>query len=105
MLVFKCPKCLKVKRNYNDIMKHCEECQEVPSEPSKHPAFRLPTSIETPIVKPMPPAPAAKALGDLMVYIIEKDSRRFFLYNTKTQAVSTNVVQSQTNFPHNFQAI
>ena len=44
----------------------------------------------------------AKAIGDLMVYIIEKDSRRFFLYNTKTQAVSTNVVQTATNFPHNF---
>lgn len=26
MLVFKCPKCLKVRRNYNDIMKHCDEC-------------------------------------------------------------------------------
>ena len=40
-----------------------------------------------------------------MVYIIEKDSKRFFIYNTKTQGVTTNVVQSQTNFPHNFQAI
>lgn len=54
------------------------------------------------MVKTAHPAPVVKAIGDLMVYIIEKDSRRFFLYNTKTQAVSTNVVQTATNFPHNF---
>jgi len=29
MLVFQCPKCLKVKRNYNEISKHLEECEEV----------------------------------------------------------------------------
>ena len=106
MLVFQCPKCQKVKRNYNDIMRHCEECQEV-ADPSKSPSvFRTPAGVDVaPLVKPTQPPPVAKALSDLMVFIIEKDSRRFFLYNTKTQAVSTNVVQSQTNFPHNFQAI
>ena len=36
---------------------------------------------------------------------MEKDSKRFFLYNTKTQAVSSCTVNSPTNFPHNFQAI
>jgi len=31
-------------------------------------------------------------IADLMVYIIEKDSKRFFIYNTKTQGVTTNTV-------------
>ena len=36
---------------------------------------------------------------------MEKDSRKFYLYNTKTQHISLNTVQTSVNFPHNFQAI
>jgi hypothetical protein len=36
---------------------------------------------------------------------MEKDSKRFYLYNTKTQSVTSNTVQTTVNFPHNFQAI
>ena len=36
---------------------------------------------------------------------MEKDSKRFYLYNTKTQSVTSNTVQTANNFPHNFQAI
>jgi hypothetical protein len=42
---------------------------------------------------------------DLQIFIMEKDSKRFFLYNTKTQGVVSCTVQTPTNFPHNFQAI
>jgi hypothetical protein len=33
---------------------------------------------------------------------MEKDSRKFYLYNTKTQVVTLNTVQTGVNFPHNF---
>jgi hypothetical protein len=36
---------------------------------------------------------------------MEKDSRKFYIYNTKTQLVTLNTVQTGVNFPHNFQAI
>lgn len=39
---------------------------------------------------------------DLQIYIMEKDSRKFYLYNTKTQVVTLNTVQTGVNFPHNF---
>ena len=29
---------------------------------------------------------------DLQIYIMEKDSRKFYLYNTKTQVVTLNTV-------------
>jgi hypothetical protein len=40
-----------------------------------------------------------------MIYIMEKDSKRFYLYNTKTQNVTHHTVECPSNFPHNFQAI
>ena len=43
--------------------------------------------------------------SELLIYITEKDSKRFYIYNTKTQALSLNTVNTPTNFPHNFQAI
>ena len=36
---------------------------------------------------------------------MEKDSKKFYIYNSKTQAVTLNSVNIPNNFPHNFQAI
>jgi hypothetical protein len=43
--------------------------------------------------------------SELLIYIMEKDSKKFYIYNSKTQAVSNHAVNCATNFPHNFQAI
>ncbi len=51
------------------------------------------------------PLMPAKVPLELNIFIMEKDSKKFFIYNTKTTALTSNTVQTQTNFPHNFQAI
>ena len=42
---------------------------------------------------------------EMNIYIMEKDSKKFYLYNSKTQNVSIHEVNCASNFPHNFQAI
>lgn len=36
---------------------------------------------------------------------MEKDSKKFYIYNTLDQHVTLNTITTQSNFPHNFQAI
>lgn len=43
--------------------------------------------------------------SELLIFIMEKDSKKFYIYNSKTQAVTLNSVNTPSNFPHNFQAI
>jgi hypothetical protein len=46
-----------------------------------------------------------KQMKPLDIYIMEKDSKKFYIYNTQTQLVSINNIACATNFPHNFQSI
>lgn len=41
----------------------------------------------------------------LDIYIMEKDSKKFYIYNTLDQQVQLHTIQCSFNFPHNFQAI
>lgn len=43
--------------------------------------------------------------SELLIYIMEKDSKKFYLYNSRTQGVTSHAVNCANNFPHNFQAI
>jgi hypothetical protein len=36
---------------------------------------------------------------------MEKDSKKFYIYNSKTQGVTQHAIEVANNFPHNFQAI
>ena len=38
----------------------------------------------------------------LKVYIMEKDSKKFYIYDTASLAVTTNIIDCNFNFPHNF---
>lgn len=42
---------------------------------------------------------------EIKIHVMEKDSKKFYIYNTRTQAVTLHTVTCATNFPHNFQAI
>jgi len=41
----------------------------------------------------------------LEIYIMEKDSKKFYIYNTLEQTVTLNTIATTNNFPHNFQAV
>ena len=41
-------------------------------------------------------------LSPLQIYIMEKDSKKFFIFNTSDMSVSTNAIDCNQNFPHNF---
>jgi hypothetical protein len=43
--------------------------------------------------------------NQLDLYIIEKDSKRLFVYNGQTHAVTSHNVNMTASFPHNFQPI
>jgi hypothetical protein len=46
-----------------------------------------------------------KNLKGLDIYIMEKDSKKFYIYNTLDQQVNTYTINCATNYPHNFQPI
>ena len=41
-------------------------------------------------------------MNPLQVYIMEKDSKKFYIFNTADMSVSTNTIECNFNFPHNF---
>ena len=41
-------------------------------------------------------------MNPLQVYIMEKDSKKFYIFNTADMSVSTNAIECNFNFPHNF---
>jgi hypothetical protein len=102
-LVFACPRCLQVKRTYTEIFKHAQQCDGVTSL-SSDVLMAQPVGAPVGAGGLMMQAPAIVPLQypDLQIYIMEKDSRKFYLYNTKTQVVTLNTVQTGVNFPHNF---
>lgn len=94
-LVFQCPKCNSVKRTYNEMNTHMRTCDGAPaivqgSIPDPHavgtPIGPISNSLISGSSQPVVP------ISDLMIYIMEKDSKRFFLYNTRTQSVTSNTV-------------
>jgi hypothetical protein len=44
-------------------------------------------------------------LKGLDIYIMEKDSKKFYIYNTLDQNSNLHTINTPSNFPHNFQAI
>ena len=40
--------------------------------------------------------------SEIRIHIMEKDSKKFYIYNTRTQSVTLHTVNTGTNFPHNF---
>ena len=99
-LVFSCPKCKDVKRNYSEINKHLQSCdgqdQSMKDEVAIE-SFKRQESQKT--------VPTALTYNEIRIHIMEKDSKKFYIYNTRTQAVTLHTVNTGTNFPHNFQAI
>ena len=99
-LVFSCPKCKDVKRNYSEINKHLQSCdgqgQGVKDEVAIE-SFKRQASQVT--------SPQALNYTEIRIHIMEKDSKKFYIYNTRTQSVTLHTVNTGTNFPHNFQAI
>jgi hypothetical protein len=92
MLVFSCPRCMSVKRNFVEINKHIQTCDGKDLKPGALPIeFGTPAGVQVAgqsLKVPVSPFAAKGALAaplpDLMIYIMEKDSKRFYLYNTKT---------------------
>jgi hypothetical protein len=44
-------------------------------------------------------------LKGLDIYIMEKDSKKFYIYNTLDQSIGTFYIKTENNYPHNFQPI
>ena len=40
--------------------------------------------------------------SSIEIYIMEKDSKKFYIYNSQDQSVTSNLLSMTTNFPHNF---
>lgn len=100
-LVFSCPRCGNVKRNYSDIFNHLQKCDGQEANPDI--PFPLENQSSTPVGPgTLMPVKTQQVFGssglpgaptnDLLVYIMEKDTKKFFIYNAKNQSVTSNTV-------------
>lgn len=99
-LIFTCPRCKSFKRAYVDIQNHIKGCQGIDAAMDREQVEQIYKIAEKATPAPIDKIPAK--YSDLLIYIMEKDSKKFYIYNSKSQAVTLNSVNTPTNFPHNF---
>jgi hypothetical protein len=100
-LIFSCPRCQNVKRTYDEIFKHIQACQG--SDPNKDQlALESFNKVEKSDILTKGAIDSIPLYSELLIYIMEKDSKKFYIYNSKTQSVNLYAVNTPSNFPHNF---
>lgn len=108
-LIFSCPKCLGNKRTYNEIIQHIQQCDGSNNQQDQEAAienFRRQetanggsrAALATPITNQI-------QYTEMNIHIMEKDSKKFYIYNSRTLQVTSHEVNIAANFPHNFQPI
>jgi hypothetical protein len=99
-LIFKCPQCSQ-KRSYNDMINHLKN--DCGAEGGSLPIMKKESSLvqATKQVESL----SVQSMKGLDIYIMEKDSKKFYIYNTLDQQVHLHQINTNSNFPHNFQAI
>eukprot|EP00347_Sterkiella_histriomuscorum_P011771 403371155 len=105
-LVFSCPKCGGNKRTYNEMVKHIPVCDGANADSAQDVVIENIRKAETQqaIQQQIQPAQAIQ-YTEILIHIMEKDSKKFYIFNSRTQQVTSHEVNCLTNFPHNFQAI
>lgn len=79
LLVFSCPLCKDVKRTYNEINKHLQSCNGLNSDENSKVAIEKFNKVEVTNNQKQ-----QINYTELLIYIMEKDSKKFYIYNSKT---------------------
>ena len=101
-LIFKCPSC-NYRRNYESVMKHMQTCNKGGGGASVQPMKQQLTPAQGGVEQVE--VIDINEVSPLKIFIMEKDSKKFYLYDSGAQSVSTNIIDCNFNFPHNFQAV
>jgi hypothetical protein len=78
-LIFKCPTCGQ-KRSFVDMMKHIADCGGQ-TDSSNQPVLAKKESVVT-TTNQQKESLSIQNMKGLDIYIMEKDSRKFYIYNT-----------------------
>lgn len=92
--MFECPKCGGNKRTYNEMLKHIPLCDGANADMAQEAVIENFKKVETQVQ-------AAAALStqvnqiqytEMLIHIMEKDSKKFYIFNSRTQHVTSHEV-------------